>query len=184
MDPINTLPASAPSWEVSVRQILDRQRALAHDALDDLMYESFLEIGQLLGETAATPGRAVGGLSAFALLQIRQHFLSGDLKDWLMAGADGDKTLYLRDFLNFNMLQMNELKQRYPRAFTKWTPEEDAALLARYQQDSEGGKRVPWGRIARDLGRNPNAVPLRLGYLGIDLGPESGRPRRAGGTAR
>ena len=150
---------------------------MAHEALDDLMYETFLEIGEVLAESEEVPGKAVGGLSSFALRQIRQHAQTGDLAEWLASGADGDKSLYLRDFLNLGKLQMTELKSRYPRAFTKWTPEEDEGLLARYQKESEGGRRVPWGRMATDLGRNPNALRLRLEHLGIDLGPEAGRPR-------
>lgn len=177
-------PVTPPSRETRIQQLLKENCSLAHEALDDLMYDTFQVIGELLAATEDVPDKAIGGLSAFALRKIRQHSLSGDLADWLVAGADGDKSLYLRDFLNLGKLQMTELKARYPRAFTKWTPEEDESLLARYRKDSEGGARVPWSRMATDLGRNPNALRLRLEHLGVDLGQEAGRPRRPVSSAR
>ena len=173
-----------PSRETRIQQILKENCSIAHEALEELMYEAFLEVGNVLAETEEVPVKAVQGLSAFALQQIRHHTLSGDLADWLAGGADGDKSLYLRDFLNLNKLQMVELRTRYPRAFSKWTPEEDETLLTRYQTESEGGKRIPWGRMASDLERNPNALRLRLEHLGIDLGSEAGRTHRPIGARR
>lgn len=186
METIFNSTDSPDSREIRIRQILDEHRNLAFEALDGLMYESFLQVGQALTEEGhdAEQLQAIGGLSSYALRQICQHTAAGNLADWLSAGADGDKSLYLRDFLNFSKLQMDELKGRYPRAFTKWTDAEDQALLARYQQEAQNGQRVPWGTMAKQLGRNPNALRLRLEHLGIDLGPEAGRPRRVGGPAQ
>lgn len=176
---------SQGSLGIRIQQILDEQRFLAYDALNDLMYEAFLEVGRVLTENGdADLTQAAGGLSSYALHQIRQHVADGNLADWLSAGADGDKSLYLRDFLNLNKLQMDELKIRYPRAFTKWTDAEDEALLACYHQESQRSQKIPWGQIAKQLQRNPNAIRLRLEHLGVDLGPEAGRPRRQGGAAR
>ena len=156
-----------------------------HKAVYKAKYENYLPKSQArFAETEEVPEKAVEGLSAFALRQIRQHTLSGDMAEWLADGADGDKSLYLRDFLNLNKLQMSELRARYPRAFSKWTSDEDETLLTRYQTESEGGKRVSWSRMATDLGRNPNALRLRLEHLGIDLGSEAGRPRRPVGASR
>lgn len=177
-------PVSLPSRETRIQQILEENRSTAHDVLEDLMLETFQDIGKVLAETGGQSDKAICGLSAFALRQIGQHAQSGDLAEWLAAGADGDKSLYLRDFLNLSKLQMIELRTRYPRAFTKWTPEEDENLLARYQTESVSGTRVPWGRMASDLGRNPNALRLRLEHLGIDLGPEASRSRRPVGAVR
>ena len=186
MEQIINSTSSQASLETRIQQILDEQRSMAYEVLDDLMYETFLQVGQALTEEGhdAEQLQAIGGLSSYALRQIRQHTAAGNLTDWLSGGADGDKSLYLRDFLNFNKLQMDELKVRYPRAFTKWTDAEDEALLARYHQEAQNGQRVSWGDMAKQLGRNPNALRLRLGHLGIDLGPEAGRPRRAGGPVQ
>ena len=186
MEQIPNSTNAQASLETRIQQVLDEHRSLAYEALDDLMYEAFLQVGKILTEEGhdAEQPQAVGGLSSFALRQIRQHTAAGDLTDWLSAGTDGDKSLYMRDFLNLNKLQMDELKLRYPRAFTKWTEAEDDALLACYRQEAQDGQRVPWNRMAKELGRNPNALRIRLGHLGIDLGPEAGRPRRAGGPAQ
>ena len=173
---------SQPSRETLVQQVLDEHRSTALDALDDLMYEAFLEVGRILAER--DPDARIGGLSPFSLRQIRRHCAAGDLADWLSAGADGDKSLYLRDFLDLGRMQMTEFKARYPRAFTKWTPEEDDALLNQYQQESQDGRAVSWSGMAAVFGRNPNALRLRLEHLGVRLGSDAGRPRFRIGAAQ
>ena len=180
----NSLPAT-PTREARIQSILDEQRALAHDALDDLMHEAFLEIGTLLstpvadtGAPEATPDRSVGGLSPRTLQLIRQHHGAGDLAEWLTTGAGGTKSICISQFLNLNALQMQELRSRDPRAFLKWTDEEDKALLSQYQETTAQGARTDWGALARQFGRNANALRLRLEHLGVDLGPEAGQPRR------
>ena len=172
---------SSPSVETRISAILDEHRALAHDTLDDLMHESFLEIGALLStpaEGAAAPERAVGGLSPRTLQLIRQHHDAGDLAEWLTTGAGGNKSTCISQFLNLNALQMQELRARFPRAFTKWAAEEDQTLLAQYQDATAQGQKVNWGALAGRFGRNVNALKLRLEHLGVDLGPDAGRPRR------
>ena len=180
MDPFEPTPVSQPSREMCIQQILDEHRSMAYEALDDLMYETFLAVGRLLAASGSPPDRAVGGLSLYELRQILRHCEADDLADWLAAGADRDKSLYLRDFLNLGRLQMTELRSRYPRAFTKWTREEDDTLLARYHQQTESGRQVSWSELASAFQRNPNALRLRLGQLGIDLGKDAGRPGRFG----
>lgn len=188
MESFNTpLPASQ-TVEARIQTILDEQRAQAHDALDDLMYESFLEIGALLTASAGgpaapgpadTPARAVAGLSPRTLQLIRQHHDAGDLAEWLAAGAGGNKSTCISQFLNLNALQMQELRVRFPRAFTKWADEEDAALLAQYQETTAQGQKVNWGVLAGRFGRNVNALKLRLEHLGVNLGPDAGHSRRS-----
>ena len=167
-------PVASPSTrEARIREVLDEHRSLAHGALDDLMYEAFLEIGRILNTpeeaagdsqagSAPVPAMPVGGLSAFALRQIQHHAAAGDLADWLAGGADKDKCLYLRDFLNLGKLQAEELRLRYPKAFTKWTDDQDQALLASYRQATEGGRSVNWRQFCEPFGRNVNAIKLRL----------------------
>ena len=178
MESSNTpLPASQ-TVEARIQTILDEQRAQAHDALDDLMYESFLEIGALLS-APDTPARAVAGLSPRTLQLIRQHHDAGDLAEWLAAGAGGTKSICISQFLNLNALQMQELRARFPRAFTKWAAEEDQTLLAQYQDATAQGQKVNWGALAGRFGRNVNAIKLRLEHLGVNLGPDAGRSRRS-----
>ena len=178
MESSNTpLPASQ-TVEARIQAILDEQRAQAHDALDDLMYESFLEIGALLS-APDTPARAVAGLSPRTLQLIRQHHDAGDLAEWLAAGAGGAKCICISQFLNLNALQMQELRARFPRAFTKWAAEEDQTLLAQYQDATAQGQKVNWGALAGRFGRNVNAIKLRLEHLGVNLGPDAGHSRRS-----
>lgn len=186
MEPILNPATSQIPRETRIQQILDEQRSLAHEALDDFLYDSFLAIGTLLAETGDTDGpiRSVGGLSSHALLRIREHVAAGNLADWIAAGADGDKSLYIRDFLNLGKLQAEELRARYPRAYSKWTDAEDATLLSCYRQAAQPGQRIPWSRMAEQLGRNSNALKIRLGYLGVDLGTEAAHPRWMGGKAQ
>jgi hypothetical protein len=186
MEPIINPDNSQISRETQIQQILDEHRSLANEALDDFLYEAFLEVGALLTKTGDSDGpiRAAGGLSSHALQRIREHVAAGDLADWLSVGADGDKSLYIRDFLNLGRLQAEELRARYPRAYSKWTDAEDEALLSSYQQVAQPGQRIPWSRMAEQLGRNPNALKIRLGHLGVDLGPETAHPRWTGGFTR
>lgn len=182
MESLAQTPPSQPSRETLILQVLDEHRSTALNALDDLMYEAFLEVGRLLAER--DPDGRIGSLSAFSLRQIRRHSAAGDLADWLSAGADGDKSLYLRDFLDLGRIQRTEFKARYPRAFTKWTHEEDDALLSQYQQGVQAGRAISWSGLAATFGRNPNALRLRLERLGVQLGPDAGRPHFRGGPAQ
>lgn len=184
MESFNPSLPAAPSREARIQAILNEQRALAHDALDDLMHEAFLEIGALLsapdgaGAPETAPAHAVAGLSSRTLQMIRQHHDAGDLAEWLTSGAEGNKSTCISQFLNLNAMQMQELRVRFPRAFMKWTDDEDRALLSLYQEATAQGKKVGWGELARTFGRNANALRLRLEHLGVDLGDEAGQPRR------
>ena len=194
METIEKPVASPDTREARIQEVLDEHRSLAHGALDDLMYEAFLEIGRILstpegeaggeGQPVSIPAQSVGGMSAYALRQIQHHTAAGDLADWLAGGADKDKCLYLRDFLNLGKLQAEELRMRYPKAFTKWTDDQDQALLASYRQAAEGGKSVNWRQLSEPFGRNVNAIKLRLEHLGVALGAEAGHSRRPGGPAQ
>ena len=194
METIEKPVASPDTRETRIQEVLDEHRSLAHGALDDLMYEAFLEIGRILstpegeaggeGQPVSTPAQSVGGMSAYALRQIQHHTAAVDLADWLAGGADKDKCLYLRDFLNLGKLQAEELRMRYPKAFTKWTDDQDQALLASYRQAAEGGKSVNWRQLSEPFGRNVNAIKLRLEHLGVALGAEAGHSRRPGGPAQ
>ena len=103
------------------------------------------------------------------------------MAECLALGVIGDRIQLLKEFLDFNSLQMEDFRRRFPNAFKKWTKEEDAMLLESYQlelEDATHNEGVDWDFLAFDLGRNVNAIKLRLEKLGVDLGSEAGRPRR------
>ncbi|MBM7087506.1 hypothetical protein JTP67_02775 [Streptomyces sp. S12] len=56
-----------------------------------------------------------------------------------------------------------ELRARYPRIGHPWTPEDDARLLALYQQ----GER-DFDTLGEQFGRKPSAIRSRLAKLGLE----------------
>ncbi|WP_406471889.1 SANT/Myb-like DNA-binding domain-containing protein [Streptomyces hirsutus] len=55
------------------------------------------------------------------------------------------------------------LRARYPQMGHSWSPEDDARLLALYQQ----GER-DFGALGKQFGRKPSAVRSRLAKLGLE----------------
>ena len=167
-----------------MQEILSPLRSAAVDAVEDLMTEAFIQVGALLLCTSREAGRALSfdrqacGLSSYLLKQIYDHAAAGTLEDWLVADAAKDRYRKVSDFLDMYRMQREDLRIRFPRAFQKWTPEEDAELLRPYHAATDGGRKVRWREFVQPFGRNENAVKLRLERLGIDLGDDSGMPRR------
>ena len=141
------------------------------------MQAAFLEIGETLSGEPDVMTHSVRGLSPFALRRIFQHTHDGDLEKWLETDNSGEKEQCLLDFLNLGRLQMKSLQARFPRAFTKWTEEEDQALLDEYKRHSKEYRTIHWSELSDQFGRNPNALKLRLEYLGKNLGADAGRSR-------
>ncbi|CAM5741679.1 SANT/Myb-like DNA-binding domain-containing protein [Streptomyces hirsutus] len=56
-----------------------------------------------------------------------------------------------------------ELRARYPQMGHSWSPEDDARLLALYQQ----GER-DFDTLGKQFGRKPSAVRSRLAKLGLE----------------
>ena len=54
-------------------------------------------------------------------------------------------------------------KSRYPRAYTRWTPEEDALLARMFKE----GKDLP--AMCAALGRQPKSVETRIRRVEIDI---------------
>ena len=88
----------------------------------------------------------------------------------------------MMDFLDVQGLRRIVLKDRCPKAYKLWTDEEDASLRQLYDESAKSGDVIPWPSIASCMGRNVNAVKLRLEYLGYDLGPDAGHSRRSSGN--
>ena len=57
---------------------------------------------------------------------------------------------------------MHRAKRVHPRAYERWTPEEEADLRALHA----AGRSV--AEIAGELQRQPSAIRSRMGHLGID----------------
>ena len=168
--------------ELCIWENLDDYRSSAYEAVDNMMLAAFLEIGRLFSEKTEIPEEPVHGLSPCVLQQIRKHATEGNLEQWLKAGDPGEKAQCILDFLNLTRLQRKSLRTRFPRAFTKWTEEDDTALLEGYRQQKEAGHPVLWNELSDRFGRNPNALKLRLEHLGEDLGASAGRSRRPAGS--
>ncbi|WP_225625567.1 SANT/Myb domain-containing protein [Streptomyces werraensis] len=56
-----------------------------------------------------------------------------------------------------------ELRARYPRMGHPWTPEDDAQLLALYQQGERN-----FDTLGEQFGRKPSAIRSRLAKLGLE----------------
>lgn len=167
-------------------EILEEGRRIIDDAVDDLMTEAFDRICTLIKDREEESGRTVTfngslcGLSKQMLEEIYRQSENGPVADWILGGADGKKVRLRMDFLNYDRMRILDFKASYPRAFTKWTEEEDAEVLRLYREAvacSANGARLPWTSISKRLGRNVNAVKLRLEHLGVNLGHDAGIPR-------
>lgn len=183
METIDALPVS--SLEAQMHEILSPLRSAAQDAVEDLMHEAFAEVGNLLVSTAKDSGKRISfdkqvcGLAPFLLKQIYEQTSAGALEDWLAGNPDNDRYRRFSDFLDLFRMQQEDFRARFPKAFQKWTAEDDAELLRLYAAASDGEKKVSWNELGQTFGRNANAIKLRLGRLGVNLGDESGVPRRA-----
>lgn len=173
----------------AVTEILEEGRRIIDDAVDDLMIEAFERVGDLILSQEQATGRkadingAMCGLSKQVLQDIYGHAQSSTVASWILEGADGKKVRLRMDFLNYDRMKIMDFKAAYPRAFTKWTPEEDDELVRLYRTAlslcAPGARRIPWSNISARMGRNPNAIKLRLEHLGFDLGSEAGIPRHS-----
>ena len=177
-----SLPLSP--WQHRIQGLLHTYRAIARETIESLMQEAFEEIGRILEGEDGEPApelpvnKPLHGLSPATLAQISQHHSLFDLADWLAEGADGQMPRLLSEFLELDRLRREDFRRRFPRAFHKWTPEEDAWLLKEYEMASSLAGRIPWDDLADRCHRNPNALKLRLERLGVALRPEdSGRAR-------
>lgn len=57
--------------------------------------------------------------------------------------------------------RIDKIRRHHPRAYEKWTEEEDAQL----QQEYRAGRKVQ--KLAELLGRQPSAIEIRLRKLGL-----------------
>lgn len=159
-------------------QLLDIQRAMIYDAIDEVLQDTFGELGDMMLKYEKMDGervdfrRAVAGVPASILNEIRDHAEAGDLHYWMTEGGEGRSARLKLAFLNANSLSAKDFREKFPNAFCKWTEADDARLKEMWEAGT------PWVEMSNIFGRNVNALKLRLQRLGVDLGPDAGRPRR------
>lgn len=180
MEPFDNPTTSPSSPEVRIRALLREYRSEAFSFVELVMLDAFHAIGEeLLSSEIDYTRHAISGLSPSTLQLIKKHSGDQDFDTWLNSCPPGEKARCLQDFLNTGKMQMDALRSRFPRAFQKWSEEEDKTLLEEYRKQLESGHPTSWGGLSDRLGRNPNALKIRLERLGEVLPPEeAGRPGR------
>ncbi|MFD3897301.1 hypothetical protein ACFW5U_23440 [Streptomyces rochei] len=99
----------------------------------------------------------------------RITFADGNLNLWLAGTHVGEFPLAIIESVcphgdaGWKQKSLEELRARYPRMGHPWTPEDDAQLLALYQQ----GER-DFDTLGEQFGRKPSAIRSRLAKLGLE----------------
>ena len=160
-----------------MNEILSSHRKVADEAVADVMLDAFREVGALLAETEEAEGvvlefdKGAGAFKPADLENALVHWRKQDLVEWFIGLSELERTTLMSRFLDYDRMRMQEFRARYPKAFMKWSAEEDAELSAMYSGQCS------WREMSAHFGRNTNALKLRLERLGFDLGANAGRSR-------
>lgn len=160
-----------------MNEILSSHRKVADEAVADVMLDAFREVGALLAETEEAEGavlefdKGAGAFKPEDLEKVLVHWRKQDLVEWFIGLSELERTTLMSRFLDYDRMRIQEFRARYPKAFMKWSAEEDAELAAMYKGQ------CPWREMSAHFGRNTNALKLRLERLGFDLGANAGRSR-------
>lgn len=162
--------------ELSARaaEIIGVERHIAVEALTEMMEEAFERLGTLMvtAEKESTEmlefDGGICGLPKELLEDIYTWSLAGNLPHWLASRSEAERESMTLAFLNLDGARRAEWRARFPNAFRKWQDEEDSLLLDQYRRGAN------WKELSTLFGRNVNAIKLRLGKLGIDLGADAG----------
>ena len=160
-----------------MNEILSSHRKVADEAVMDVMLDAFREVGALLAETEEAEGvvlefdKGAGAFKPADLENALVHWRKQDLVEWFIGLSELERTTLIMRFLDYDRMRAQEFRARYPKAFMKWSAEEDAELAAMYKGQ------YPWREMSAHFGRNTNALKLRLERLGFDLGANGGRSR-------
>jgi len=152
--------------EQSILEIISSYRECVYNAVDEIMLQAFEEMGEMIeaeGGPDCIPTNGIGGLSAAVLKDVVEHFKAGTL----VAFVEGDRKTDLQiAFLQPGRLKMRSFRQKYPKAYLKWTDEEDSELTSMWNDGKS------WAELSSHFGRNVNALRIRLTKLGFDI-PEA-----------
>lgn len=160
-----------------MNEILSSHRKVADEAVADVMLDAFREVGAFLAETEEAEGvvlefdKGAGAFKPADLENALVHWRKQDLVEWFIGLSELERTTLIMKFLDYDRLRIQEFRARYPKAFMKWSAEEDAELSAMYSGQCS------WREMSARFGRNTNALKLRLERLGFDLGANAGRSR-------
>ena len=160
-----------------MNEILSSHRKVADEAVADVMLDAFREVGAFLAETEEAEGavlefdKGAGAFKPEDLEKVLVHWRKQDLVEWFIGLSELERTTLMSRFLDYDRMRIQEFRARYPKAFMKWSAEEDAELSAMYSGQCS------WREMSAHFGRNTNALKLRLERLGFDLGANAGRSR-------
>ena len=126
--------------------------ALLEHPYEDLMFKS-----------------SVAGLSPQTILSVAENY--GFVEDWLYNLPEGISAGLLLEFIGSEKLRMDALRVRHPKAYTKWSEEEDSMLKKMYDEGTS------WEELSRVFGRAERSLKMRLQYLGYVLSADVWRSR-------
>lgn len=165
-----------------ISDIVMEYRMRAQDISEDIMAECFSLLGEILAlnDVENLPSEYVEGISPATIKLLHEKAPDPSFNDWLCLGMDGhDLPAYL-EFMNFNTLNRQVFRYKFPRAYCKWKKEEDDELMRVYAdatqfcEKAEG--KLPdefWASLSERFQRNRKALKLRLARLGAELGPDA-----------
>lgn len=146
-----------------LEDIIEEQRELALSKVDEQMLQAFVEIGEWVCNEALEydlKRESICGYTQNTLRLIGEHYAAGDLETWTF----GER--YYRnlvDFMGLNKIRFSDFRKRYPNAFSKWSEKEEQILMEAYAAGAS------LSSISARMGRNVNALRLRLEHLGVSV---------------
>lgn len=154
------------SIERKLRRILDDGRHEAMMRIEDIEKEVFERIAKEIAEEESRSGKTMNlakgllGMKAESIREICEEYRkSGDLCSY----TRGDKRSSLvMEFLNFDRMRVRMFKTRYPKAFMKWSKDEEDRLCEMMKAGES------FEAMSRAFKRNINSIKLHLDRLGCE----------------
>lgn len=154
--------------------VLAPHRGIAYDALTDILLDALADVAEVFKSENVEAwefDRTVCGFRPDVMEKISLCRDAEHLLHWVSGMSEQDRISMLMAFLDWDRVRMNDFRAKYPNSFTKWSAEDDDALMDMFAAGSS------WRTLSNHFGRNINAIKLRLQHLGVDLGAEAGRSR-------
>jgi len=145
-------------------QVMEENRECAFNVIDEIMLGTFMEVGEAVAEAGDDPfGDMKGRLSGFSkslLQEVADHYADSSLEVWITGERRTDLQIA---FLNYSQLTLKNFCEKYPRAYSKWSEDDDTQLASLYKEGAG------WSEMTNLLQRNENALKIRLQKLGFDV---------------